>query len=110
MWDIEIHEVWADRYNEWKPQWSLVDFDSLEPLVRVLEYWCKKYSKDNWKKWLDERQILESLQRHLISLFKWEELDDESGLPHIGHVIANAMFYSYQKQNESKKELWDNIL
>lgn len=36
----------ALRYNEWKPQWSLVDFGSLEPMVRGLEYWAKKYSKD----------------------------------------------------------------
>ena len=28
----------ALRYNEGKPQWSLIDFDSLEPMVRVLEY------------------------------------------------------------------------
>lgn len=34
----------ALRYNEDKLQWSLVDFKSLEPLVRVLEYGSNKYS------------------------------------------------------------------
>ena len=33
----------ALRYNEGKPQWSLVDFKSLEPLVEVLGFGAKKY-------------------------------------------------------------------
>ena len=38
------------RYNTGKIQWSLVDFDSLEPMVRVLEFGAKKYDAHNWKK------------------------------------------------------------
>lgn len=34
----------ALRYNEGKLSWSMVDFDSLEGLVRVLEYGARKYS------------------------------------------------------------------
>lgn len=32
------------RYNKGKLRWSLVDFKSLEPMVRVLEYGAHKYS------------------------------------------------------------------
>ena len=86
------------RYNEGKLQWSLVDFNSLEPLVRVLEYGKNKYGKDNWKKGLDPTQTLESLSRHLFSLMAGEELDKESNLPHIGHILANAMMYYYSNE------------
>jgi hypothetical protein len=115
----------ALRYNEGKPQWSLVDFDSLEPMVRVLEYGAHKYSifkdkegnlikgadisvedakeleivssgKDNWKLgFANKFKILESLFRHLIALMKGETHDKESGLPHIGHLMCNALFFSY---------------
>lgn len=91
----------ALRYNEWKPEWTLVDFDSLEPMVHVLEYWMKKYTvwdvtwRDNWKKPMDRKKILDSLMRHLVRLMADEELDSESKLPHIGHILCNAMFYSY---------------
>lgn len=34
----------ALRYNEGKPEWSLVHFKSLEPIVRVLMYGAHKYS------------------------------------------------------------------
>ena len=40
----------ADRFNAGKLQWSMVDFKSLEDMVRVLEFGAKKYSRDNWKK------------------------------------------------------------
>jgi len=98
--DINIEQVQGNedkglRYNEGKRQWSLVDFKSLEPLVEVLEFGCVKYTRDNWKKGLPQNEILESLQRHLIALFAGEEKDKESGLPHIGHIMCNAMFYSY---------------
>lgn len=96
----------ALRYNEWKPEWHLVHFPSLEPLVKVLEFGAKKYSTpeqsgvDNWKKPMDKKQILDSMIRHLVRLMEDEELDSESNLPHIGHIMANAMFYSYHSNNK----------
>lgn len=114
------------RYNDGKPQWSLVHFKSLEPLARVMEYGAHKYSifedsegnqykgsevtkeevkakglktintgKDNWKLGLEPNKVLESLARHLFALMDGEEIDPESGLPHIGHLMCNAMFYEY---------------
>lgn len=32
------------RYNTGKPKWSLIDYKSIEPMVRVLEYGMHKYS------------------------------------------------------------------
>lgn len=83
------------RLNEGKPKWSLVDFESLEPLVRVLEFGLQKYGHDNWKKGLDKKEILESAMRHLIALISDEPLDKETKLAHEGHVMSNMMFYSY---------------
>lgn len=123
----------ALRYNDNKPQWSLVDFNSLEPLVRVLEYGEHKYSifedhfenrykgsdiskekvieddlqlissgRNNWKLGFDNNKLLESLARHLFALMRGEINDPESGLPHIGHVLANSMFYAYHNEVKSK--------
>jgi hypothetical protein len=96
------------RYNQGKPQWSLVDFKSLEPLVRVMEYGAKKYERFNWQKGLDLNQTLESLARHLFALMRGEIVDPESGEKHIGHIFCNAMFweYHYNKQlnEEARKE------
>ena len=90
----------ADRYNEGKPRWSLVDFKSMEPLVQVLEYGAKKYAPYNWTKGLPTTQICESLLRHTFAYLNGEDNDAESGCSHIGHIMANAMFLSYVMKNK----------
>lgn len=85
----------ALRYNSGKLQWSLLDFESLEGLVRVLEYGAKKYSRNNWKKGMPVTQVSESLMRHLFAFLNGEDIDPESGCRHISHVMCNAMFIEY---------------
>lgn len=123
------------RYNSGKPKWGLVHFESLEPLVRVLEYGAHKYSiyydeigteykgseisidevrklnlkalssgKENWKKGLNSNEVLESLARHLFALMDGEINDPESGLPHIGHLMCNAMFWQYHTNIKKTNE------
>lgn len=94
----------GDRFNKGKLKWSLVSWKALEPMVRVLMFGAEKYSKDNWKKGLDEDEILESLTRHLTSLMDGELRDKESGLLHIGHIMVNAMFWSYFHNKNSDKK------
>jgi hypothetical protein len=90
----------ALRYNENKRRWSLVDFDSLEGMVKVLEYGSQKYSDNNWKKGLKTTEIAESLMRHLFAWLRGEDNDPESGLPHTGHILCNAMFLAYMEKNK----------
>ena len=96
-----MSEEKGTRHNQGKPRWSLVHYDSLVPMIRVLEYGADHYGIGNWQKGLDSKEILESLQRHLAALMDGEEVDKESGLPHMGHIQANALFYNYfNKQKE----------
>lgn len=89
----------ALRYNHGKPQWSLVHFGSLEPMVRVLEFGAQKYSTDNWKSGFPDKKIMESMMRHLACMMDGEINDPETGLPHVGHLMCNCMFLSYQQLN-----------
>lgn len=83
------------RYNDGKLKWSYVNFEALEPMVRVLMFGAQKYEPFNWQKGLDRQEILESMQRHLAALFDGETNDKESGISHMGHIMCNAMFYNY---------------
>jgi hypothetical protein len=89
----------GDRFNSGKPQWSLVDFKSLEPMVKVLEYGKEKYGLGNWQKGLDNKAICESLLRHVFSYLDGELIDSESGISHIGHIQANAIFLEYMEEH-----------
>lgn len=83
------------RFNSNKLRWSLVDFDALEPMVKVLEFGAQKYADHNWKKGLKTTEVCESLIRHLTAYLRGEDNDQESKLPHVGHILCNAMFLSY---------------
>jgi DNA-binding transcriptional regulator/RsmH inhibitor MraZ len=93
----------SQRYNEGKPRYSLISYEALEPLVRVMEYGATKYEEDQWRKGgekLDKLSILDSMQRHVGELIDCvrsgrEELDHETRVHIIGHIMANAMIYSY---------------
>ena len=83
------------RHNAGKPRWSLVDFDALEPMVRVLEHGAEEYGENNWRKGLKTTEICDSLIRHIKSYLNCEDIDGKSGLPHVGHILCNALFLSY---------------
>lgn len=88
----------ALRYNGGKLRWSLVDFDALEDMVKVLEFGAQKYADNNWKKGLKTTEIFESMMRHMTAYMRGEDIDPESGLPHTGHILCNAMFLSYMQR------------
>lgn len=88
----EETEDLADRSNAGKPKYSILPLDCLEDCVRVLEMGAVKYSRNNWRKGLKQTEVIDSLLRHITAYVSGEVNDPESGLPHIGHIQANAIF------------------
>lgn len=83
------------RYNEGKPQLSyLLDFPlAAKGLAARFEIGAKKYGRDNWKKGLDETQIIDSLMRHLLAFNNGEVYDEDGGL-HVDAILWNAAVLS----------------
>jgi hypothetical protein len=94
MDEAHHNEVVAKRYNSGKPQLSLIDLRSLEPMARVMEFGAKKYDRNNWMKGRAVTDLLDCLMRHIAALQRKEDVDPESHQPTIGHVLANAMLIS----------------
>ena len=103
---IELNgEPLADRFNDGKLEWTLLDYGTLEGLVKVLTFGKIKYGRDNWKKGLKYLSIADSMLRHLFAFLRGEDLDPESGLPHTDHILCNAKFLAYMFNN--RKDLDD---
>lgn len=86
----------ALRYNEGKLDWTLLDWPSLEPAVRVMTFGATKYARENWKLPCDDpRQHIQSAIRHLFAMSQGQEADPESWERHSGHVICNMMMYNF---------------
>lgn len=74
----------------------LVPLEAVEAVAKVLGFGAQKYEPDGWKEVPDAvNRYNSALLRHLVEIQKGEEIDPESGLPHIDHVACNALFLSY---------------
>ena len=85
----------GSRYNTGKLKWSYIHWPSMEELVKVMEHGATKYGPNNWKKGLYITEVSESLLRHLFAFLEGEDIDEESGESHWGHILCNAMFLNY---------------
>ncbi len=94
----------AIKDDSGKVDWTLVPFEALEDMVKVLEFGAKKYDRWNWTtgggfKWT---RILGSLLRHIFAFMRGEDTDPESGLSHISHAQCNLLFLAYYIRNKNK--------
>lgn len=83
----------AKRFNTGKPQLSyILDFPiAINQMAGVMEYGEKKYGdRYNWRKGQDPMKVMDSLLRHATAIQNGEMLDQESGLPHTGHMMCNV--------------------
>ncbi len=94
----------AIKFDEGKPDWSLVPFEALEDMAKVLTFGSKKYSAWNWSenggfKWT---RLIASCLRHLFAFMRGEDKDPESGISHISHAQCNLLFLAYYIRNKEK--------
>ena len=79
------------RYNNGKPDYSLIPLELLEEAARVLEYGATKYERDNWKRPTHWSVSYACLMRHMAAWQAGEDLDPESGRNHLGHAMCNIL-------------------
>ncbi len=103
--EVEKLVAGANRFNSGKTQLSyMLDANiAMEGMCKVFEFGAIKYARGNWKKGLDVTECIDSLLRHLIAYHSGKVLDlnehgeadaSHSGLPHIDHIMCNAVFIS----------------
>ncbi len=81
------------KYDNDKPQWTLLPFKSVTQVVEVLTYGAKKYAPDNWKKVPNARQrYIDAAFRHMSAYAAGEKLDDETGKSHLAHAMCCLLF------------------
>lgn len=84
----------GQRHNAGKPPLSMIleARHALAGAAQVLAFGAQKYSRGNWRGGLPHTEVADCLLRHLSAHLAGEDIDPESGCPHVDHVLVNALF------------------
>ena len=77
------------KKDKGKPPISLLDRDFLEGTAQVMAFGAEKYSRFGWTAGISHSRLIDATMRHMIAYASGEDLDQESGLPHIDHASAS---------------------
>jgi hypothetical protein len=92
------------KFDGGKLMYGLLPPLALEETVKVLTFGAQKYEPDNWQFVPDsKRRYFDALQRHLWAWKQSEQIDQESGLPHLAHAMCCLMFL-YEHDVKYSKE------
>ena len=81
------------KFDQDKPQWTLVPFKAFDHVVEVLTIGARKYAPDNWKKVPNARQrYIDAAFRHMSAYAGGEKLDAETGKNHLAHAMCCLLF------------------
>jgi hypothetical protein len=91
---LEEFMVGGTKYDGEKPRMDLLDANFLEGVAEVLTFGAKKYAANNWRGGIAVSRLIAASYRHLGAINRGEDLDAESGLPHVYHLGCCVMFLS----------------
>lgn len=83
------------KFDTEKPKMDLLDPLALEGLANVLTFGARKYAAHNWRSGISNSRLIAAMLRHLFAIMRGEDIDPESGLPHIDHLGCCWMFLSW---------------
>ena len=87
------------RYNGGKTRYDLIPLSALKSCADVFAYGEKKYAAWNWAKGMNWSVPYACAVRHFEAWQRGEDIDPESGLPHIGHVMCNLIMLAHYEEH-----------
>ncbi len=84
-----------------KLDWSILQLDLLEDTIRVLMFGETKYDRENYKHVTPTRRYWSAFLRHAVLYRAGEQFDQETGISHLGHMVASLLFLTwFEKRGE----------
>jgi hypothetical protein len=81
------------KFDAGKLDYTLVPFEGLDEIVKVLMFGAQKYDRDNWRHVTDAAQRYQAAAfRHLTAYAKGEHTDPETGMSHLAHMGCCILF------------------
>lgn len=97
------------KYDAGKNRLELIPSTAIDALGRAFTFGAKKYNSHNWANGFEWDRLVGALLRHINSWRSGEDIDPESGLSHLDHVLACAAMLSAHEQeglgNDNRRKI-----
>jgi hypothetical protein len=95
------------KLDNGKPNIALIPPEVLLQMAEVFGFGAEKYGMNDWRKDYSEwSRTYSSIQRHLNAFWAGEDLDPESGKPHLTHALTQMaillMYYHEHKDMDDR--------
>lgn len=104
------------KFDQGKADWSLMPEPALVEVLKVLMLGRDKYGSWNWlenNKDVCWSRYTNALERHFKKFKCGQDLDEETGLEELAHVIANALFLLTYRINgfgiDDRRKEWQKL-
>lgn len=77
-------------------------WQELGAVAEVLTFGAAKYGDRNWEKGIKVERLFAATMRHITAVANGQELDPESGLPHLAHAVTNLLMWLYFQNKKSE--------
>ena len=95
------------KFDHGKRRVDLVPTEAINALADVLTAGAVKYGEHNWRHGMDWSRVYGAAQRHMLAFWGGDDIDDESGMPHLWHALTNISFLvSYQALSVGRDDRW----
>jgi hypothetical protein len=95
------------KFDVGKAEMHLLPPEALLGAAAVMGYGAKKYAAHNWRKATTWNRYYDAAMRHLVAWQTGEDLDPESGLPHLDHALCCLlMLSSLEKSKLGEDDRW----
>lgn len=90
------------KYDKDKPRLDLVPPDAIIAIGEIMTYGINKYEEGGWKS-VEPYRYRAALMRHIVEYLREPYgIDEESGYPHLWHIICNCAFLCELEANNGK--------
>ena len=95
------------KFDSGKRRVDLVPTEAINALADILTAGAAKYGTHNWRHGMDWSRVYGAAQRHMLAFWGGDDIDDESGMPHLWHALTNIAFLvSYQAMSVGRDDRW----
>ena len=95
------------KHDQDKPRIDLIPPQAIKDIAEVLTYGAQKYDAHNWRDngGLAYSRVYAAAQRHLLSFWDGQSLDEETGMSHLAHAACCIVFLmSYETEDNGKDD------